>query len=86
MLQKTKNFFARKLSDLSRLLYGNQRKDFYQPPDGYIMSNEDTGLYWLKETTMVKINGLPTLLQTEAITFTENNIADGKTIFKVKRC
>lgn len=86
MLQNIKIYFAKKLSDLSRWLYGNQRKDFYQPPDGYIMSNEDTGLYWLKSTTRVKVNGLPTLLQTEAITFTENNIADGETIFKVKRC
>lgn len=62
------------------------REDFHQPPDGYIISNEDTGLYWLKATTMVKINGLPTLLQTDTIAFTENNIADGKTIFKVKQC
>lgn len=60
--------------------------DYYKPPEGYKLTKNDSGLYWLKKTTMVKVNGLPILLQSEAIAFSENNIEDGKTIFKIEKC
>ena len=63
----------------------SKKRNFYEPPKGYEITEEDTGMYWMKETTEIKIGGIPVITQTECIVFTETDIRGNNTIFRVKK-